>query len=61
MKDNNIISLYINKAEDERTVMEKNNLKNARRITIDASHTATGKTKPKHDLLQQSKNVGYAL
>ena len=60
MNDNNIIDLYINKAKDERTVMAKNNLKNARPVTIDTSHAATGKTNPKHDLLQQGNNVFYA-
>ena len=58
---NGIIDLYINKAKDERTVMAKNNFKNARRITINAAHAATSKPKPKPDLLQQGKNVGYAL
>ena len=61
MNNNNIIDLYINKAEDERTVMKKNNFKNARRVTIDAANTATSKPKLKSDLLQQGKNVGYPL
>ena len=61
MNDNDIIDLYINKAKDERTVMGKNDLKNARRVTIDAAHAATGKPKPNNNLLQQGKNVGYAI
>ena len=61
MNDNNIIDLYINKAEDERTVMAKNNSKNARRVTIDAAHAATSKPNPKHDLLQKVKNSGYTI
>ena len=61
MNENGIINLYINKAEDERTVMAKNNFKNARRFTIDVDHAATRKPKPKPDLLQQGNNFGYAL
>ena len=57
MNDNSIIDLYINNAEDERTVMGKINFKNTRRVTIDAAHTATSKPKLKSDLLQQGKNV----
>ena len=61
MNDNYIINLYIKKAEDERTVMAKNNSMNVRRITIDAAHAYTSKPNPKHDLVQQGKNFGYAL
>ena len=61
MNNNNIIELYINKAEDERTVMKKNNFKNARRVTIDTAPAATGKPNLKHDLLQQGNHIGYAL
>ena len=61
MNDNAIVDLYINKVEDERTIMAKNNFKNVKRVTIDAAHADTSKPKPKHDLLQQVKNVGYEL
>ena len=59
MNDNGIIDLYINKAEDERTVMAKNDFCNSRRVTIDAAHAATSKPSP--NLLQKGKNAGYAF
>ena len=58
MNDNNIIGYYINRAEYERTVMAENNLKDARRITIDAAHAAKSKSNPNHNLLQQGKILG---
>ena len=61
MNDNGIIDLYITKAKDERTAIKKQSFKNARRVTIDAAHAATNQIKPKPALLQQGKNVGYAL
>ena len=61
MNNNDIIKFYINKAKDERTVMAKNNFKDAMRVKIDAAHAATRKPKPKHDLLQQVKNIGYKI
>ena len=61
MNNSDIIKFYINKAEDERTVMAKNNFKDAMRVKIDAAHAATRKPKPKHDILQQGKNVGYDI
>ena len=47
MKDEGIIDLYITKAEDERTAIAKQDLKDARRITIDAAHTANHQAKSK--------------
>ena len=61
MNDNGIIDLYITKAEHERTAIAKQDFNNARRITIDAAHAATSQIKPKPAILQQGKNVGYAL
>ena len=61
MNDNEIIDLYINKVVDERTITAKNNFKNARHVAINTAHAATSKLKQKHELLQQGKNVGYAL
>ena len=43
INDNNIIDMYINKAEDERTVMAKNDFSNRRRVTIYESHTASNR------------------
>ena len=56
-----IIDMYITKAEDELTAIEKQDFKNARRITIDASHAANHQTKDKPELPQQGKNMGYSL
>ena len=61
MNDDGIIDLYITKTKDERTNISKEDFKNARRITIDASHAAKNQIKPKKALLQKGKNVGYAL
>ena len=61
MNDDGIIDLYITKAEDERTAILKQDFKNSRRITIDAAHAANNQIKSKLALLQQGKNVGYAL
>ena len=41
-----INDLYINKAEDERTIMATRDYKDSRRVTIDAAHAATRKPKP---------------
>ena len=46
MNNNGIIDLYINKAEDERTVMAKNDFCNSRCVTIDAAYAATIKPRP---------------
>ena len=61
MNDDGINYLYINKAEDERTAIAKQDFNNARRITTNASHTANNQIKSKPALIQQGKNVGYAL
>ena len=61
MKDEGIIDLYIPKAKYERTTIEKQDLKDARRITIDTSHAANHQAKSKTQLLQQGKNIGYVL
>ena len=61
MKDEGIINLYITKAEDERTAIAKQDFKDARRITIDAAHTANHKAKAKPQLIKQGKNVFYFL
>ena len=61
MNDNGIINFYITKAEEKRAAILKQYFKNARRVTIDAAHAATNQIKPKLALLQQGKNVGYAL
>ena len=47
-----IIDMYITKAEDELTAIEKQDFKNARRITINASHAANHLTKDKPELPQ---------
>ena len=61
MKNEGIIDLYITKAEDERTAIAKQDLKDARRITIDTSHAANHQAKAKPQLLHQGKNIGYFL
>ena len=61
MKDEGIINLYITKAKDERTTIANQNLKDARRITIDTAHAASHQAKAKPQLLQQGKNIGYVL
>ena len=61
MNDDGIIQLNITKAEDERTAIAKQKLKNARRTTIEAAHAANHQTKYKPALIQQGKNVGYVL
>ena len=57
--DDDVIEHYIVMAEDERTVMAKEDTSNARRVTIDAAHSAVTKKQP--SLLQRSKNMGRAL
>ena len=59
MNDNGIIVMYINKAEDECTVMVKNYFSNRRRVTIYEAHTAPNRKES--TLLQRGKNSGYAL
>ena len=61
MKDEGIVDLYITKAKDERTAIAKQDFKDARRIAIDAAHASNHQAKAKPELLQQSKNIGYAL
>ena len=61
MKDEGIIDLYITKAEDERTAIAKQDLNDARRITVDAAHAANYQAKVKPQLLQKVKNIGYFL
>ena len=61
MKYEDIIDLYINKKEYERTAIEKQDQKDARHITIDTAHTAYHQTTAKPHLLQQGKNIGYLL
>ena len=51
--------MYINKSEDERTVMAKNYFSNRRRVTIDEAHTAPNRKEP--TLPQRGNNTGYAL
>ena len=61
MKDDVIIYLYINKAEDERTERAKKDLKDERHITIDTAHAAYHRARSKPQLLQKSNNIGYVL
>ena len=61
MKDEGIIDLYITKAEDERTAIAKQDLTDARRITIEAAHAANHQDKAKPQLLKQGNNIGYVL
>ena len=61
IKDEGIIDLYIINAKDKHTAIAKQDFKDARRITIDADHAANHQAKAKPELLQQSKNIGYAL
>ena len=53
MNDEGIINMYTTKAKDERTTIEKQYFKNARRITINAAHAADHQAKTKPELLQQ--------
>ena len=61
MKDEGIIDLYITKAKDERTAIAKQDLNDARRITIDRAHAASHQAKAKPQLIQQGKNIVYVL
>ena len=63
MKYEGIIDLYITKSEDERTAIEKQDFKDARRITIDAADAShhQSKANAKPELIQQGKNIGYVL
>ena len=54
--DDEIIDAAITLEEDEHTVMDKNEITNVRRVTIDAAHTATDRTKTtKTTILQRGK------
>ena len=57
--DNKLINAAITISEDERTVRAKNDITNVRRVTIDAAHTATDKTKT--TIHQREKNVGNTI
>ena len=57
--DGEIINAAITLAEDERTVMAKNYITNVHRVTIDAAHTATDRTKTA--ILQRGRNMGHAI
>ena len=61
MKDEGITDLYITKDKDERTIITKQDFKDARRINIDAAHAANNQAKYKPQLLQKSKNIYYVL
>ena len=61
MRDEGIIDLYITKAEDERTVIAKQDRKDARRVAIDTAHAAYHRDRTKPQLLQQNNNIGYVL
>ena len=61
MKDEGIIDSYITKAEDERTAMEKQDCKDARRITIDTPHSSYPRSRAKPKLIHQGKNIGCVL
>ena len=54
-----IIDEAIILVEDEHTVMDKNDITNVSRVTIEAAHTATNKTK--RTILQRGRNVGHAI
>ena len=57
--DDELIDQYIDLAEDERTVMAKNDTSNARRVTIDAAHSVNANRAP--SIIQQGRNAGLAL
>ena len=57
--DKELIDAAITLAEDERTARAKNDITNVKRVTIDASHTATHKNKTA--LSQRGKNMGNAF
>ena len=46
-------------AEDTRTENAKNDLKNKKRLSIDAAHTAKAATQP--SLLQQGQHISYKM
>ena len=58
MSDGGIIDLYIDKAEDERTVLAKNDSENVRRVTINAAHAAMTRTNP--SIIQRGRNAGQS-
>ena len=58
MNDDEIIDFYITQAEDERTVMAKNDTK-IRCAKMDAAHTTKGKATP--PIKQKKKNKGQAF
>ena len=57
--DDEIIDAAITLAEDERTIMSKKDSANVHRVTINAAHTATDKTKTK--ILHRVRNMGNAI
>ena len=57
--DDEIIDTAITLAEDERTVIAKNDITNVREVTIDTAHTVTDKTKT--TILHRVINVGHAI
>ena len=57
--DDDIIEDYIVLAEDERTAIAKADMKDRRRVTIDAAHAP--RTRAHTSVLQHSKNIGRAL
>ena len=56
--DDEVIEEYIVMAEDERTIMAKEDKGNARRVTIDAAHAVGTKKQP--SVIQRGKNFGRA-
>ena len=58
MNDDEILDFYITKAEDERTVMAKNDHK-IRWATMDAAHKSKGKATP--SLQKKMKNTGQSF
>ena len=57
--DDEIIDAAITLSEDERTIMSKKDSANVHRVTINAAHTATDKTKTK--ILHRVRNMGNAI
>ena len=59
MNENGILDMYVHKAEDECTIMAKNNSHDKSCVTIHAVNAKINKTEP--TLLHQGKNAGYAF
>ena len=57
--DNELIDVAITLAEDERTIIDKNEKTNVYRVTIDAAQAVTDKTKT--TIRQRGRNVGNAI